>query len=329
MKKINILAIEKYLPKQRISSETLDKKVNGVIGRIEKNTGVKYRHHVSEDESVCDMGAWALQKALKKASLKASDLDLLIFAGASFDYPIPHNSVIIKSKITDDSITFACIDIDTTCLSFMNALDIAHLYLNADRYKKIAIVSAEVSSKALTTQDEKIYGLFGDAAVAIILESSANHGYRNTYVDFQTFPSGALLAHIAIGGAINRGLQAHHLDEGYYFKMEGKNLIRLTIKHLDAVIAKMEVSQDIKINHFDKFITHQTSKFGNNYFIENFKVSSDAVVETLSNYGNCISASIPLGLEALLNSDYDITDKKILILGSGAGLSLGVMILQF
>ena len=99
--RIKILAIEKYLPKKRISSEELDKVVNGTIGRIEKNTGVKFRHHVSEGETVTQMGAEALLKALNKASLEPKDIDLLIFSGASFDYPIPHNSVIIKSKILE------------------------------------------------------------------------------------------------------------------------------------------------------------------------------------------------------------------------------------
>jgi 3-oxoacyl-[acyl-carrier-protein] synthase-3 len=327
--KVNILSIAKYLPIKRISSETLDIQVNGVIGRIEKNTGVKYRHHVSDGENVANMGAWALEKALTKVGLVASDLDLLIFAGASFDFPIPHNSVIIKSRITDDDVRFACLDIDSTCLSFLNALDIANLYLQAGRYQKIAIVCSEIASKALSPSDEKVFGLFGDAAVAMIVEASSDKGFKNTYVDFQTYPSGALLAHVAIGGAMNRGRHADSDDLGYYFKMDGKNLIRLTIKHLDSFIAKIEQNTNIKINNFDKIIAHQTSKYGNSYFLENFHLSHENVVETLSDYGNCISASIPLGLELFINGEFNTQHKKILLLGSGAGLSLGAMVLQF
>ncbi len=327
--KINILAIEKYLPENIVSSASLDELANGINGRIEKNTGVSFRHHITNQESVCEMGAFALQKALDKSNLKAENIDMLIFSGASFDYPIPHNSVIIKSKITNDKVDFPCIDIDSTCLSFLNALDIAHLYLQADRYKRIAIVCSEVASKALSPHDEKVFGLFGDAAVAIIIESSNQLGYIARYTNFTNYPSGAMFAHVPIGGAINRGINISPTDFGYYFKMDGKKLIRLTIGHLDSFITKLEQSIQYKITDFDYIIAHQTSKFGNNYLKLKYKLDSEKVIETLPFYGNCISASIPLGLEKLMNCGSTISNKKILMMGSGAGLSIGAIVLEF
>jgi len=327
--KINILAIEKYLPEQVVSSASLDQLTSGITGRIEKNTGVRFRHHISNQESVCEMGAFALQKALDKSNLKAENIDMLIFSGASFDYPIPHNSIIIKSKITNDKVDFPCIDIDSTCLSFLNALDIAHLYLQAGRYKRIAIVCSEVASKALSPHDEKVFGLFGDAAVAIIIESSSKLGYQASYTNFTNYPSGAMFAHVPIGGAINRGVNISPTDFGYYFKMDGKKLIRLTIEHLESFITKLEQSIQYKITDFDYIIAHQTSKFGNNYLKLKYKLDSEKVIETLPFYGNCISASIPLGLEKLLNCGSTINNKKILMMGSGAGLSIGAIVLEF
>jgi 3-oxoacyl-[acyl-carrier-protein] synthase-3 len=326
---IKILAIEKYLPKNRISSEELDRVVNGCIGRIEKNSGIKYRHHVSEGETISQMGANALTKALTKASLKPKDIDLMIFSGASFDYPVPHNSAIIKSKITNDEVNFHCFDIDSTCLSFMNALDVAQLYLEAGRYKRIAIVSSEISSKALGPHDEKVFGLFGDAAVAILLESSSTSGYKQTFANFKNFPSGAFHACVPLGGAVNRGMGNPINDLGYFFKMDGSGLIRLVKKHFDGFINEMKEMTNKSIKDFDFIITHQASKFGNEFFLKNYHPRVDQMVDTLSIYGNCISASIPLGLELLINNSQDTKNKKILILGSGAGLSLGALILEF
>jgi len=327
--RIKILAIEKYLPKKRISSEELDKVVHGTIGRIEKNTGVKFRHHVSEGETVTQMGADALLKALNKASLEPKDIDLLIFSGASFDYPIPHNSVIIKSKITTDEVNFQCFDVDSTCLSFMNALDIAQLYLQAGRYKRIAIVTSEIASIALTPSDEKVFGLFGDAAVAILLESSSTTGYIQSFAHFKNFPSGALQASVDIGGALNRGIGAPIYDKGYYFNMDGKGMIRLIKKHFDGFIAEIKEQTNNRIKDFDAIIIHQTSRYGNEFFMENYHPRIEQMLNTLSIYGNCISASIPLGLELFINNNPDTSNKKVLILGSGAGLSLGALILEF
>jgi 3-oxoacyl-[acyl-carrier-protein] synthase III len=327
--KINIQSIAKYLPKNRIASETLDVLANGRIGRIEKNTGVQFRHHVSEGESVCQMGAEALSLALINAQLTPADIDLLIFAGASFDYPVPHNSAIIKSKITDDSVLFNCLDINTTCLSFLSALDIAHLYLQSGRHQRIAIVCAEIASKALSPTDEKVFGLFGDAAVAMIIESSETQGYMPVCTHFKNYPSGVFYANVPIGGAINRGIHANKDDIGYNFKMDGFNLIRITTKHLDEFINEIEEKTTYKINDFDKIITHQTSKFGNEYFLKRFNFVDNQVVETLPFYGNCISASIPLGLEYLWNNGFNSEHKKLLLLGTGAGFTMGGMALEF
>lgn len=57
--------------------------------------------------------------------------------------------------------------------------------------------------------------------------------------------------------------------------------------------------------------------------------SAPQLLYLVPDYGNCISASIPLGLEKLINSGFEPTGKKVLILGSGAGLSIGAQLLDF
>jgi 3-oxoacyl-[acyl-carrier-protein] synthase-3 len=329
MMKINIAGIEKYLPKNRISSEEMDVRCNGRIGRIEKNTGVKFRHHVSEGETVSEMGAISLMGALRRANLQPKDIDLLIFCGAAYEFPVPHTSVVIKSKITNDDVNFNCIDIDSTCLSFISAMEVAHLYLETGKHKRIALVCAEIASKALSPKEEKEFGLFGDGAVSMIIEASEYKGYTPLYSDFTNFPSGAFYAHVPIGGLNNRGIHSSPTDEGYNFRMEGKNLIRLTQKHIDKFIDKMVSHVGYKVKDFDYYITHQTSRWGNEFFIRHFDVVAENAIETLSEYGNCISASIPLGLERLINSERDLTGKKVMFLGTGAGLTLGCMVIEF
>ena len=326
---MKIVAIEKYLPPNCVSSSQLDKHLGIRDGHLEKLTGVKTRYQITEGEqTVTDLGANALKLALKKANLQPADLDLLIATGAIFDYPVPNNSTLIKSKITDDKDTFPCVDVDSTCLSFLNGLDIAHLYLQSKRYHRIAIVSAEITSIGLSTKDEKTFGLFGDAAVAMIVENS--EGYQPTFTRFVNYPSGALFATMPIGGVVNRGRHEHPQGEEYCFRMDGKKLIRLTTYHLDGFIKHLEAEKKLKLKDFDAIITHQTSKYGNEYFLRNFGLDHTKVVNTLTDFGNCVSASIPLGFEKYFNQNHgQLEGKKILILGAAAGVSLGGMVLEF
>jgi 3-oxoacyl-[acyl-carrier-protein] synthase III len=331
--KFTIKAIEKHLPGQSILSTTLDEQCDGLQGRIEKNTGVHHRYHAAQSETIASMAVSALEKTLNAAGLQPKDLDLLISCGASYDYPVPHNSVVIKSKLTDDSVNFNCIDVDSTCLSFLSAMDIAHLYLGSGRAKRIALVCSEIASCALTPSNEKVFGLFGDAAVAMIIERSESDDEKNSYhvehTLFENYPSGAMHANVPLGGRVNRGQHAKADDEGYHFNMDGKNLIRLTQKHLDQFVQKMESHTGRKISEYDYHVTHQTSRYGNEYFQRNFNINPLTIIETLHMHGNCIAASIPLGLEKLINQEKNTKNMSVSILGTGAGLTLGSMSIRF
>ena len=87
-RKIKILSTGAYLPKA-ISSEEFEQKHHLPEGWSERYSGVKNRHHVTF-ESNGYMGARAIESALENSSLELSDIDLIISAGATFDYPLPH-----------------------------------------------------------------------------------------------------------------------------------------------------------------------------------------------------------------------------------------------
>ena len=322
-----IKSIAKYLPANIIDSAELDQRARVREGWIEKNTGVAQRHWATQGESVCEMGAKALKLSLKQGGLVPSDLGMLIFAGGSFDYPVPHNSVIVKSLVADDTSKFNCLDVDTTCLSFIQALDIAALYLDAGRCDRIAIVSAEMPSRALHPDDPKVFGLFGDAAVAVILERAGN--LKIAYADFQNFVSGALFAHIPWGGAKNRGLGMDAQHQDFCFQMQGKKLMKLGARHLKAYIRKLEQDAGVKMTDIDYIIPHQPSKIANDFFIRDCGLSEAKVVSTMAECGNCISASVPLGLEQIYNGGAVLgKGKKILLIGSGAGFTFGCVLLE-
>jgi 3-oxoacyl-[acyl-carrier-protein] synthase-3 len=46
-------------------------------------------------------------------------------------------------------------------------------------------------------------------------------------------------------------------------------------------------------------------------------------------HGNCIAASIPLGLEKLIKENQSMKNKSVSIMGTGAGLTLGSISIKF
>src|SRR5207245_1407951 len=94
-----------------------------------------------------------------------------------------------------------CFDINSTCLSFMTALDVAASLLESRRYNRIAIVSSEIASVGLNSRQQEAYSLFGDGAAAAIVErtpteeTSAILGAR-----METYSEDSALCRIEGGG---------------------------------------------------------------------------------------------------------------------------------
>jgi 3-oxoacyl-[acyl-carrier-protein] synthase-3 len=172
-KKVKIVSSACYLPK-KVSSKQLEDQYNLPKGWSEKYSGVANRHHVTF-ESNGYMGARAIEAALENSNLQLSDIDLIISAGATFDYPLPNQSSIIKSELKEGlKYNTPTIDIDTTCLSFVTSFDIASKMMDNYQYKNIIIVASEIGSNGLNPNNPETLTLFGDAAVAVILSCDKN-----------------------------------------------------------------------------------------------------------------------------------------------------------
>ena len=327
--KIHLKACSRILPGSVVLSQNLEIKSGLAQGWAEKNTGVQSRHWANPADNITSIAAAAVQQALDEAEMTCAELDLLLFAGASFDHPIPHNACLIKQVLDQDGADFPCFDVDATCLSFLHALDIAHLYLQHRGLKRVAIVSAEIPSRALNPADAKTYTLFGDASVAVILEANDEVGYLPAPAYFINQSAGAQLAIVPTGGSKRRGSEPDTDPNSFFFQMNGRQLITMTLRYLDGFLVNLEQQTAQALQHYDYIVPHQASKFGNEYFMQRYGLTEDQVVNTLNVYGNCVSASIPLGLYELYTQNKLQAGKDVLLIGTAAGLSIGALRLKF
>ncbi|MBK9487876.1 MAG: ketoacyl-ACP synthase III [Haliscomenobacter sp.] len=329
MMKIHLKSCARILPGPAIWSSQLEAQIGLAPGWAEKNTGVACRYWADPTESITSLAAAAVRLALEEAALDCAELDMLIYAGASFDHPIPHNACLIKQALEQEEADFPCFDVDGTCLSFLHALDIAHLYLQHRGLRRVAIVSAELPSRALNPADPKTYTLFGDAAVAVILEANLDQGYTPSPAYFINQSEGAQLAIVPTGGSKRRGSEPNTPADSFFFQMNGRQLISMTLRYLDGFLSTLEQRTGQSIQGYDYVVPHQASRFGNEYFMQRYALAPERVVNTLSTYGNCVSASIPLGLYALYQQGKTQTGTDLLLIGTAAGLSIGALRLKF
>ncbi len=327
-KPIKILAMGTYLP-GRVSSTEIENRHGIPSGWSEKYSGVSSRHHVTH-ESNGFMGARAAEHALEKAKMSLKDIDMLISASGTFDYPLPNQASIIKSELSggDDS-DFPAIDIDSTCLSFVAALDFAAKIIDGQRIKTILIVSSEVSSKGLNHNNWETTTLFGDGAAAAIVTYDANFDSLFIKGIQKTYSEGAYLTLIEGGGNVKFFKDHPYNQEMHSFKMEGKKLLRLAKKKIPVFMTEFFSDLPIALEETDAIIPHQGSKMGIHIFEKMYTLKEGQVKKTLSKYGNCIAASIPLTLSDCIDSGEIKRGDICFLSGTSAGFSIGGVLIKY
>jgi len=327
-KPISIVGSGVYLP-QRVSSEEIEMKFNLPSNFSEKYSGVKYRHQVTF-ESNGYMGARAVEKALLNAHLILEDIDAIIAAGATFDYPLPNKSSVILAEIKNHKTNHIfTLDIDTTCLSFISAFEIASKMLDGDQYKRIIIVSSEIASKGLNPSNPESLTLFGDGAAAFILEYNESSTSRFYKGSFNTYTEG--LNYTIIKGGGNK---YHFKDHAYNpdlhsFEMDGFKLLKLAKQKLPYFLSSFLVDLHVEMDEIDLIIPHQASKAGLSILNNLYTFKETQLINNLETHGNCIAASIPILMHDAITNGKLKRDDICLLIGTSAGFSIGAILIKY
>lgn len=327
-KPIRILGTGKYVPKT-VTSEVLERKYGLPEGWSETHSGVKSRHHVGT-ESNAEMGARALEMALQIAGAELHELDLIVSASASFDYPLPHQSSAIKRELEAGlNCQVPTMDLGSSCLSFLSAFEVAASLLDGQSYKKIAIVSSEIASKGINPENWETLTLFGDGAAACILGFDPDGDSRFYKAVQKTYSEGFYDSMIK-GGGNKHFFKDYPYDPALHsFGMNGKNLLRLALKTLPGFLQDFFAGMPISVAQIDCIIPHQASKSGIGLLQQLVPDLSGKVKQNLSTHGNCIAASIPMLLHDLIHSGEIKRGHQCFFIGTAAGFSVGGMLIRF
>jgi len=325
--KINSLGV--YIPKNKVSSSELEKVHNLPAGWIEKHTGIKERPYYSL-ENMVQAGAWAAEDAIKNGGIKLEDIDCLISASASRFQPIPCTASLYKRELGAKQ-KMACFDVDSTCLSFVSALDNAACMINSGKYKNILIISSEQPSLGLNWDQKESAPLFGDLAVAaVIRKTQGTEASQILFSAFDTFPEGLEFATVK-GGTI--GLPPWKYCENnktdFLFNMNGRSIYKVAAKVLPQMVDEALSSAGIKMEDIAMVIPHQASMLSMKLMQSKLNIPQGKMMYIIQDYGNNVAASIPLALKIAIDEGKVKRGDKVMLLGTSAGLSVGVMILEY
>ena len=326
---VKIAGLGSYLPERRVTSAELEERLALKPGWIERRTGVCERRYADRETSA-GMGAVAIDMALQSAGIKKDEIDVIIGASTGPQQAIPCTAALVQRELGALDGRSVCFDINATCLSFMFALQTSAHLIAAGNFRTIAIYSSEITSRSLNLNQPESAVLFGDAsAAAILTRASEDEPSRIGASQFATYSSGSDMTVIQGGGTLHHPNDVRTTQEMNLFHMDGPAIYRKASRLLGPFLEEFWRRSDCKPDTVDWVIPHQASRHGLDFLSARCGFQRQQIFENLATRGNCIAASIPLALCEAVNGGHIQRGEHVLLLGSGAGLTLGAISLIF
>lgn len=291
---------------------------------VELKGQVRYR--ISEGESQISLAVSACEKALKNANITINDIDCIVSASAVGIQPIPCTAALIHEKIAKGT-SIPALDINTTCTSFITALDTMSYLVEAGRYERVLIVSCDVASKALNPKQKESFQLFSDGAAAFVIEKTEKEIGIIDAIQ-KTWSEGAHSTEIR-GGLSNFHPKNYSemTKEEYMFDMNGKTVLSLSISKIPELMKNFLKNNGMKVSDIDMTVPHQAS-VAMPLIMQKLGIEKDKFLDEVKEFGNMVSASVPITLVHGLENGRIKSGNTILLIGTAAGLTTNMMLIK-
>ncbi|MDE6664641.1 MAG: ketoacyl-ACP synthase III [Ruminococcus sp.] len=326
---INIKGLGTYVPEQTLTNHDFTKFVDTNDEWIRTRTGITERR-MAGWEPTWYMGSQAALKAIENAGISPSDIGLVISSTVTSDFLTPSMASVIQDKT--GAVNAAAFDINAACTGFIYAVDTARRFLETDDdMKYVLVVATEALSRFVDFNDRGSCILFGDGAAAAVIEKSdklyashlASDGSGAGYLCARSLN---VAPEVKTDNDFDDGFTDNPIHKLY---QNGKEVYKFATsvlpKSFEIISEKINITKD----DIDWFIPHQANVRIIETAAKKLGVSMDKFIITLDHYGNTSSASIPLALCEGVEKGIIKRGQKLAMIGFGAGLTYGGIVLEY
>ena len=320
-----IVGLGTHVPDSVVTNADLTLRMDTTDEWIQQRTGIRERHHIAEDAGAADLGAEAAKRALDQAGVRASDLDLIIFATLSPDFDFPASACVLQKRLGVRGMP--AFDVKNQCSGFIYGLSIADQYVRTGKAKRVLLVGGEIHSTGidLTTRGRDVGVIFGDGAGAAVIaaETDSQRGVLSTHLHAEGKYAEKLWLEAA--ASRSRPRLTPEMLEGdrpaIFPRMEGKYVFKHAVTRFPEVILEALESQGLGIDALDVLIPHQANLRISQMVAMGLGLTEERMFNNIERYGNTTAASIPLALSEAIAAGMVREGSLVCLAAFGAGFT--------
>ena len=316
-----IRAVAGYLP-PRVEK-------NDMSTRAAKALGIEERHIASPDQAASDLATAAAEALFSRHPEAREGVDFLLLCTQQPDYPLPTTACLVADRLGLPK-GVGALDYNLGCSGYVYGLALAKGLIEAGLAKKLLLLTASLYVREASPEDGATRPVFADGASATLLEGLEGEG---PLLDAFVFGTDGGLGPKAIiqevGGSryphrtteIKRIEDEHGSRTNADIFMDGQEVMLFTLREVPPMVEEVLAKAGLTREDLDYAVFHQPNKFMLDYVQRKCKLQKVPFFNDVSKTGNTVAASIPLGLERVLEEKEPEELKRVIMAGFGVGLS--------
>ena len=321
----SILSVGTYRAKNLIPNSAIVEQIESSDEWIQQRTGIESRRFADKEVTVVDMGVAAANEALNRANINADKIDAIILATITYPHQTPSGASGIAAAI--GAIKAAAFDLAAACAGFTYGVGLASDMIRSGNANYVLVIGSEKISDFTDPTDRATAFIFADGAGAVVIGPTDEPGIGPTVWGSDSDQRDAITMSSWLDYKDNPA-PANTIAWPYIIQ-EGQRVFRWAVFSVSKVGAKAIEAAGLKPNELKAFIPHQANLRIIEAMAKDMNLSSDIVIaDDIRTNGNTSSASIPLAMDALLQSHPELHGQLALIIGYGAGLAYAAQVVR-
>lgn len=315
-----------YAPERVMTNDELATLVETSDEWIVSRTGIRERRIAADDENTTILSVHAARDALAVAGLDPAELDLVIVATCTPDYPLPATSVLVATEL--GAKRAAGFDLQAACSGFLYGLASGTSFVRSGMYRNVLVIGVEILSRFLNWSDRSTCVLFGDGAGAVVIQASDRPGGM-LGMDLFSDGTGCESIIVPAGGTVHPASHETVDARQHAIKMLGSEVYKYATRQMgESALAALRAA-DLTVDDVDQFVFHQANLRIINSVQKQFGIPDAKTFVNIEKYGNTSAASVPMALaEAVASGRIKVGD-RVLMVAFGAGYTAGAAVVEW
>jgi 3-oxoacyl-[acyl-carrier-protein] synthase-3 len=315
------------VPQRIMTNHDLARIVDTSDEWIATRTGIRARHIAGEGETSATLGAQAARRALDVAGLEPDQLDLIVCATTTPDYPaFPSTACLIQQALGAGRA--AAFDLSAACSGFVYGLVVGSQFIQTGLYRRVLVVGADTLSRLLDWTDRATCILFGDGAGAVVLEASAAPA-GVLEAELGADGSGADQLIVPAGGSRQPLTGATVGSRAQYIQMAGREVYKFGVRIIVETMTSLTRRVGLTPADIDLLVPHQANARIIESAAAQLGLRPDQIMTNVERYGNTSAASIPIALCDAYAAGRLHPGDRLILCGMGGGLTWAAALVRW